>query len=182
MLCRDGPQVSLDHASASPLLLVHEGEGEEQLAPLTLESSGGFSSARANVCVFAGKWQYEVVLRTTGARRRSWGWYWAQQGWFVQAGRLVGAGLPALDHSGGAAGIVGLLYRRVPHVACGLRVLRGGLGCMRCDAASLQCRQNAAGGAGLRICGTLTHCRHLARSGPPAAGPAIVYPITWLTP
>lgn len=62
-------QAGLDMNSASPMLLVHD-EADE-LAPITVESSGGFSSVRANVAVFAGRWQYEVILRTPGKHSSS---------------------------------------------------------------------------------------------------------------
>eukprot|EP00898_Chlorokybus_atmophyticus_P004629 jgi/Chlat1/5167/Chrsp33S05151 len=39
---------------------------------LTLESQSNFSSARANVCVFKGKWMFEVTLGTAGIQQLGW--------------------------------------------------------------------------------------------------------------
>ncbi|KAF5765376.1 putative transcription factor C2H2 family [Helianthus annuus] len=48
--------------------------GEFQLMkpPLLLESHGVFSSARANACVWKGKWMYEVTLETAGLQQLGW--------------------------------------------------------------------------------------------------------------
>jgi len=55
---RLGPaRVGIDPGSATALLLMDD---------LTLEGGGNFSSARANVAVFSGRWQYEVTLRSPG--------------------------------------------------------------------------------------------------------------------
>ncbi|KAL8193907.1 hypothetical protein R6Q57_026149 [Mikania cordata] len=48
--------------------------GEFQLIkpPLLVESHAVFSSARANVCVWKGKWMYEVTLETAGLQQLGW--------------------------------------------------------------------------------------------------------------
>ncbi|GAB4847671.1 hypothetical protein Ancab_026733 [Ancistrocladus abbreviatus] len=40
--------------------------------PLVLESLAIFSSARANACVWKGKWMYEVILETAGVQQLGW--------------------------------------------------------------------------------------------------------------
>ncbi|KAJ7956899.1 E3 ubiquitin-protein ligase RKP [Quillaja saponaria] len=40
--------------------------------PLLIESLALFSSARANACVWKGKWMYEVVLETSGIQQLGW--------------------------------------------------------------------------------------------------------------
>ncbi|KAL6993093.1 RING-type E3 ubiquitin transferase [Sarracenia purpurea var. burkii] len=40
--------------------------------PLLLESQAMFSSARANFCVWKGKWMYEVILETPGIQQLGW--------------------------------------------------------------------------------------------------------------
>ncbi|GAB2279360.1 hypothetical protein Dimus_014002 [Dionaea muscipula] len=40
--------------------------------PLVVESLTIFSSARANVCVWKGKWMYEVILETAGIQQLGW--------------------------------------------------------------------------------------------------------------
>ncbi|KAL6657002.1 hypothetical protein ACP70R_004782 [Stipagrostis hirtigluma subsp. patula] len=40
--------------------------------PLLVESSAPFSSARANACVWKGKWMYEVTLETSGVQQIGW--------------------------------------------------------------------------------------------------------------
>lgn len=40
--------------------------------PLLVESLAMFSSARANVCVWKGKWMYEVTLETSGVQQLGW--------------------------------------------------------------------------------------------------------------
>lgn len=40
--------------------------------PLLLESLAMFSSARANACVWKGKWMYEVLLETSGIQQLGW--------------------------------------------------------------------------------------------------------------
>ena len=40
--------------------------------PLLLESLAMFSSARANACVWKGKWIYEVILETSGIQQLGW--------------------------------------------------------------------------------------------------------------
>ncbi|KAI3775874.1 hypothetical protein L1987_45630 [Smallanthus sonchifolius] len=48
--------------------------GEFQLIkpPLLVESHAVFSSARANACVWKGKWMYEVTLETDGLQQLGW--------------------------------------------------------------------------------------------------------------
>ncbi|KAL5198175.1 hypothetical protein ABZP36_001687 [Zizania latifolia] len=40
--------------------------------PLLVESSAPFSSARANACVWNGKWMYEVTLESSGVQQLGW--------------------------------------------------------------------------------------------------------------
>lgn len=40
--------------------------------PLVLESNAVFSSARANACVWKGKWMFEVILETSGIQQLGW--------------------------------------------------------------------------------------------------------------
>lgn len=40
--------------------------------PFLLESQAMFSSARANYCVWKGKWMYEVILETSGVQQIGW--------------------------------------------------------------------------------------------------------------
>ncbi|GAV71431.1 SPRY domain-containing protein [Cephalotus follicularis] len=40
--------------------------------PLLVESLAMFSSARANACVWQGKWMYEVILETSGIQQLGW--------------------------------------------------------------------------------------------------------------
>ena len=40
--------------------------------PLLVESLANFSSARANACVWRGKWMYEVMLETSGIQQLGW--------------------------------------------------------------------------------------------------------------
>lgn len=40
--------------------------------PMMVESDAMFSSARANVCVWTGKWMYEVTLETSGIQQLGW--------------------------------------------------------------------------------------------------------------
>lgn len=66
---RLGPdQVSIDKSSARGQLTYSHGE-------MCMEASGAFSSARANVCVFGGKWQYECLITcawTAGIQQIGW--------------------------------------------------------------------------------------------------------------
>ncbi|KAE7998172.1 hypothetical protein FH972_002743 [Carpinus fangiana] len=41
-------------------------------SPLLVESLAMFSSARANACVWKGKWMYEVILETSGIQQLGW--------------------------------------------------------------------------------------------------------------
>ncbi|KAL8134059.1 hypothetical protein AgCh_009217 [Apium graveolens] len=40
--------------------------------PLVLESNAMFSSARANACVWKGKWMFEAILETSGIQQLGW--------------------------------------------------------------------------------------------------------------
>ncbi|KAK9163034.1 hypothetical protein Syun_003936 [Stephania yunnanensis] len=57
--------VSIDDASIC-------GEIRTFKQPLLVESLSMFSSARANACVWKGKWMYEVVLETSGVQQLGW--------------------------------------------------------------------------------------------------------------
>ncbi|KAK9096838.1 hypothetical protein Sjap_022335 [Stephania japonica] len=57
--------VSIDEASIC-------GEIRTFKQPLLVESLSMFSSARANACVWKGKWMYEVVLETSGVQQLGW--------------------------------------------------------------------------------------------------------------
>ncbi|PKA56782.1 E3 ubiquitin-protein ligase RKP [Apostasia shenzhenica] len=48
------------------------GEIQSVRDPLLIESSAVFSSARANACVWKGKWMYEVTLETAGIQQLGW--------------------------------------------------------------------------------------------------------------
>jgi Kip1 ubiquitination-promoting complex protein 1 len=48
------------------------GEFKSIRGPLLVESSAPFSSARANACVWKGKWMYEVTLETSGVQQLGW--------------------------------------------------------------------------------------------------------------
>ncbi|KAK1421533.1 hypothetical protein QVD17_23948 [Tagetes erecta] len=48
------------------------GELELIKPPLVVESHAAFSSARANACVWKGKWMYEVTLETAGLQQLGW--------------------------------------------------------------------------------------------------------------
>ncbi|KAL2907202.1 E3 ubiquitin-protein ligase RKP [Bienertia sinuspersici] len=60
-----GDVVSVDQSSTC---------GDLQIVspPLLLESLAIFSSARANACVWEGKWMYEVMLETAGIQQIGW--------------------------------------------------------------------------------------------------------------
>jgi len=59
------PQVKVDRGSSSGDLLWDS-------ARLRIESRSNFSSARANVCVYKGKWMYEVTLGNCGIQQIGW--------------------------------------------------------------------------------------------------------------
>ncbi|KAK8966827.1 E3 ubiquitin-protein ligase RKP [Platanthera guangdongensis] len=61
----DSNTVSIDIASIC-------GELREVRGPLHIESLAAFSSARANTCVWKGKWMYEVTLETSGVQQLGW--------------------------------------------------------------------------------------------------------------
>lgn len=71
---RDGICV-FDHGSGS-FVSVDEssvcGDLRKVGPPLLLESLAIFSSARANACVWEGKWMYEVMLETAGIQQVGW--------------------------------------------------------------------------------------------------------------
>lgn len=71
---RDG--VYIDKSSGSNTVAIEESSicGDIRIIkpPLLLESLGMFSSARANVCVWKGKWMYEVILETSGIQQLGW--------------------------------------------------------------------------------------------------------------
>lgn len=59
------PVVSIDQSSiCGDLRIVNP--------PVLLESLAIFSSARANACVWRGKWMYEVMLETAGIQQLGW--------------------------------------------------------------------------------------------------------------
>ncbi|KAI0506995.1 hypothetical protein KFK09_013113 [Dendrobium nobile] len=57
--------VAIDRASVC-------GEIRNIRKPLLIESLAVFSSARANACVWKGKWMYEVTLETSGVQQLGW--------------------------------------------------------------------------------------------------------------
>ncbi|KAE8700087.1 E3 ubiquitin-protein ligase RKP [Hibiscus syriacus] len=72
---RDGICV-LDNGSGPDVVGLEEfsvcGEIRILKPPLLLESLAVFSSARANACVWKGKWMYEVILETSGIQQLGW--------------------------------------------------------------------------------------------------------------
>nr|CAB3455025.1 unnamed protein product [Digitaria exilis] len=75
------------HGYHGSVLIVDKGAGQSKVVlddssvcgkfrsvrgPLLVESSGPFSSARANACVWKGKWMYEVTLETSGVQQLGW--------------------------------------------------------------------------------------------------------------
>ncbi|XP_021736630.1 E3 ubiquitin-protein ligase RKP-like [Chenopodium quinoa] len=60
-----GHIVSIDESSTC-------GDLRKVSLPLLLESLAIFSSARANACVWEGKWMYEVMLETAGIQQLGW--------------------------------------------------------------------------------------------------------------
>ncbi|XP_071735461.1 E3 ubiquitin-protein ligase RKP [Rutidosis leptorrhynchoides] len=73
--CRDGVSAIVD-GSRPYVVSIEEASvsGEFQFVkpPLLVESHAVFSSARANVCVWKGKWMYEVTLETAGLQQLGW--------------------------------------------------------------------------------------------------------------
>lgn len=73
--CRDGVSAIID-VSGLPIVKIEESSvcGEFQVIkpPLLVESHAVFSSARANACVWKGKWMYEVTLETAGLQQLGW--------------------------------------------------------------------------------------------------------------
>ncbi|KAF5769462.1 putative transcription factor C2H2 family [Helianthus annuus] len=72
---REGASASVD-GSGPYIVKIEESSvcGEFQLIkpPLLIESHAVFSSARANACVWKGKWMYEVTLETAGLQQLGW--------------------------------------------------------------------------------------------------------------
>ncbi|TXG60567.1 hypothetical protein EZV62_015140 [Acer yangbiense] len=72
---RDGIGV-VDNDSGSHIVGLEEfsicGDIKIIKPPLFVESLAMFSSARANVCVWKGKWMYEVTLETSGIQQLGW--------------------------------------------------------------------------------------------------------------
>ncbi|XVE83229.1 hypothetical protein DITRI_Ditri16bG0070800 [Diplodiscus trichospermus] len=72
---RDGVCV-VDNGSGPDVVGLEEfsisGEIRNIRQPLLLESLAVFSSARANACVWKGKWMYEVILETSGIQQLGW--------------------------------------------------------------------------------------------------------------
>ncbi|KAK9062272.1 hypothetical protein SSX86_019458 [Deinandra increscens subsp. villosa] len=72
---REGVSAIVD-ASGSYTVKIEESSvcGEFQLikTPFLVESHAVFSSARANACVWKGKWMYEVTLETAGLQQLGW--------------------------------------------------------------------------------------------------------------
>lgn len=63
---RLGPKVVLLDPNSKGGVVEIQNEG------LTAESHSNFGSIRANVCVFKGKWMYEVLLGTAGIQQIGW--------------------------------------------------------------------------------------------------------------
>lgn len=72
---RDGVRV-IDNGCGPHTVAVEESSicGEIRIVkpPLLVESLAMFSSARANACVWEGKWMYEVILETSGIQQLGW--------------------------------------------------------------------------------------------------------------
>ncbi|KAG0470147.1 hypothetical protein HPP92_016847 [Vanilla planifolia] len=72
---RDGICV-LDYGFGSNIVSVDNtsicGEIKKVREPLLVESLAVFSSARANACMWKGKWMYEVTLETAGVQQLGW--------------------------------------------------------------------------------------------------------------
>ncbi|XP_076898856.1 E3 ubiquitin-protein ligase RKP-like [Bidens hawaiensis] len=72
---RDGVSASVDGSRPCTIKIEESSVcGEFQLIkpPLLVESHAVFSSARANACVWKGKWMYEVTLETAGLQQLGW--------------------------------------------------------------------------------------------------------------
>ncbi|KAK3017015.1 hypothetical protein RJ639_006876 [Escallonia herrerae] len=73
--CEDGVSCVSD-GCASQVVTIEESSicGDIRIvkAPLLLESHAMFSSARANACVWKGKWMYEATLETSGIQQLGW--------------------------------------------------------------------------------------------------------------
>ncbi|XP_047325557.1 E3 ubiquitin-protein ligase RKP-like [Impatiens glandulifera] len=73
----DGVSISYDgYGSSHTVVTIEESSicGDIQVVkpPSLLESTKMFSSARANACVWKGKWMYEVTLETAGIQQIGW--------------------------------------------------------------------------------------------------------------
>lgn len=71
--CREGVSAVVD--GSGPLKIEESsvcGEFQVIKPPLLVESHAVFSSARANACVWKGKWMYEVTLETAGLQQLGW--------------------------------------------------------------------------------------------------------------
>ncbi|EPS67096.1 hypothetical protein M569_07680, partial [Genlisea aurea] len=73
---RDGISAIYDKSSESGFVTLEDtsmcGDIRIVKKPLLVESGTLFSSARANVCVWKGKWMYEVTLETSGIQQIGW--------------------------------------------------------------------------------------------------------------
>lgn len=77
MVIRNRDGVSATDDGCGPLIVAIEessicGDFGIVKPPLLLESQAMFSSARANFCVWKGKWMYEVILETSGIQQLGW--------------------------------------------------------------------------------------------------------------
>ncbi|KAI8030393.1 E3 ubiquitin-protein ligase RKP [Camellia lanceoleosa] len=77
MVIRNRDGVSATDDGCGPLIVAIEessicGDFRIVKPPLLLESQAMFSSARANFCVWKGKWMYEVILETSGIQQLGW--------------------------------------------------------------------------------------------------------------
>ncbi|KAG1334510.1 E3 ubiquitin-protein ligase RKP [Cocos nucifera] len=72
---RDGMSI-VNHESGPNIVVIDDasicGDIKILRKPLLVESLAAFSSARANSCVWKGKWMYEVTLETSGVQQLGW--------------------------------------------------------------------------------------------------------------
>ncbi|XP_008810251.2 E3 ubiquitin-protein ligase RKP isoform X1 [Phoenix dactylifera] len=72
---RDGMSIA-KHGSGPDVVVIDDASicGDIKIIrkPLLIESLAEFSSARANSCVWKGKWMYEVTLETSGVQQLGW--------------------------------------------------------------------------------------------------------------
>ncbi|KAL5555872.1 hypothetical protein UlMin_038108 [Ulmus minor] len=76
-IIRDKDGISIDDTGCTPFAVGLDefsmcGEIRIMKPPLHVESLAVFSSARANACVWKGKWMYEVILETAGIQQLGW--------------------------------------------------------------------------------------------------------------